>query len=72
MWEFLAVYHHPDNFRDHGHCERGDIFLTCYVTPRDNMFKGFYITLWIEAFHGESTPCQIDGYWSFASGDIKY
>ena len=31
-----------DNFDEHGHCNMEDlIILTCHVTSRDHMLKGF-------------------------------
>ena len=47
------------------------MFLVCHVTSPDHMFKGLYITLLVEAFHGKLPPYQVGGYWLCASGDIK-
>ena len=66
-WESLAVCHHPDKFGDHGHCESGYIFFTCHLTSPDNMFKGLYVNLWVEAFLGKSRSGQVGGYWYCAS-----
>ena len=47
------------------------MFLIYHVTSADHMFKRLYITLWVEAFHDKSPPCQVGGYWLRASGEIK-
>ena len=52
-WEFLAVYHHPDRFDDHGHCESKDMFLTCHVTSPDHAI------IWMEAAQSKSPTCQV-------------
>ena len=70
--EFLAVCHHPDRFGDDGHCKSGDMFLVCHVTSPDHIFKGLYVTFWVEAFHGKSSSNQDGDYWPCASGDIKF
>ena len=71
-WELPVVCHHPAKFDEHGHCESGDIYLICHVTSPDHMSKGLYVMLWMGAFHGKLPPCQVDGYWSCASGDIYF
>ena len=70
--EFLTVCQKSDKFGDHRYCESGDVFLICHVTSTDHVFKWLYVTLCMEAIHDMSQPCQIDGYWSCATGDIKY
>ena len=41
--ELLAVYHYPDKFCDHKHCDREDIMLLIYhVTSLEQMFKELY------------------------------
>ena len=69
-WEFLTICRKLDKFCDHRHCESGDVFSICHVTLTDHTFKGLCVTLCVEVFHNMSTPGQIDGYWSCATGYI--
>ena len=39
-WGFLALCPYADKSCAHKHCDNGHMFLICYVTSREHMFKG--------------------------------
>ena len=49
------------------------MFFICHVTSRDRMLKGLCYSMGgREASYGKVPPVRVGGYWSRASGDIKY
>ena len=44
------------------------MFFICHVT----VCLKAYVTLWVEASYGKVPPFRVGGYWSRASGDMKY
>ena len=61
--------HYADKFRDHKHCDGGDMFLICHVTSHEHMFK------WLCKFMGGTVShhlAMFGGHRSSARGDIKY
>ena len=51
--EILKVWHHPDKSCIHKPCDSEDMFLICYVSSREQMFKGL-VNLCVKALHNES------------------
>ena len=41
-WDLLTVCLHPNNFSSHRHCNSVDMFLICYMTSCDPIFKWLY------------------------------
>ena len=35
------------------------MFIICQINSREQMFKGLYMNLWVEAPHEESPPCHV-------------
>ena len=47
-----------------------EMFLICHMTSLNHMFKGLYVILWVEVFHGKSHT--LPGWWILVVCEWRY
>ena len=65
------VYHQPDKFGDHRHCDSGDMFIICQLTLQNHKFKILCDYGW-KALTASHHFAMFRGHWSSRREDIKY